>query len=254
MSDPEKTLYQSKQKLDDERMYSFDLPWLDRQRLVDLYDDDYVKASESEWPWMVKDSGFRGWSKRGYSFPAISSRKDFVDPYIMRIVDFFGFPHTAVWWNFNSSDFDYPVHTDSNHFKKVEVDNNKETELYKVSEEELIAKEWPLDYNEIKEEGAKFALNFMLSPWYNGHQLPEPIKFTGENLLPKQIAGEIKSSGYYKSPDDYAYYYNCSLINTMWTHYVEGDRVHERLMFRLSVYGKENNFEDAKAKLKSIGL
>jgi len=248
-----KTLYQSKQKLDDERMYSFDLPWLNRQKLVDLYNDDYIKSTEADWPWHVKDSGFRGWSIRGYNFPSISSRKDFVDPYIMEIVDYFGFPHTAVWWNFNSPDFDYPVHTDTNNFKKP-VDNSKESELYIVSEEELIAKEWPLDYNEIREEGTKFALNFILSPWYNGHQLPVPIKFTGENLLPKRAAGEIKTSGYYKSPDDYAYYYNCSLINPQWTHYVEGDRVNERLMFKISVYGKENNFEDAKAKLKSMGL
>ena len=253
MSDLEKTFYQSKQKLDDDRMYSFDLPWLDRQRLVDLYEDDYIKASEQQWPWMFKDSCFRGCSKRGYAFPYISSRKDFVDPYIMRIVDFFGFPHTGVWWNFNSSDFDYPIHTDSNHFRRVEVDN-REVGLYIVPEEGLTAKGWPLDYNEIKEEGSKFALNFMLSPWYNGHQLPEPIRFTGENLFPKRVAGEIAPHEYYKSPDDYAYYYDCSLINTMWTHYVEGDRVNERLMFRLSIYGKENNFEDAKAKLKSMGL
>jgi len=262
---------QNKEKIDDERMYSFDLPYvIDPHYLSEMYYDEYVKSTESWWPWKAQPGNktlpprdhdlkdWKGWSKRGYNFPEVTRRDSHVDPLILDIVDYFGWTNTAVWWNYTSDWFDYPVHTDSNHFVNKQCDENSPREnapLQMVPKERLIYLNLGLDYNEIKREGCKFSINIVCSQEFNGDPKPQPMMFTKENQLELMNDGKIESTmDYYKSEDDFAYYYKSALINTTWTHYVEGDRQHDRLLWRLSIYGSEHNFDDAKEKLKSMGL
>ena len=49
------------------------------------------------------------------------------------------------------------------------------------------------------------------------------------------------------------YYYNAALLNTNWTHYVTMDGVHERLLFRVSLFDNLP-FQSAKNKFKRLGL
>lgn len=229
------TFHYKDQKLDTDQIYSFEYPF-DRKLLVDIFNE--IEYTTHHWPWLQNKPG-SGWYRRGWYFPEVAERTK-LHPYVRELVDFFDFEYCAVWYFHNTKNFEFPIHTDSNSYRKVTDGPIKKN--YKIK------KNFPANYQEIKGQGSLASLNVLLSEQWCGDNTPQACSFTYENQFDKGL----DSMDYYKSHYDWNYYYDTALLNTNWPHYLTMDGVHERLLFRFSIY--QEDFFKAKERLKQLGL
>ena len=222
-------------KIDTDQMYSFDYPF-DRKLLVDIFNE--IEYTTHHWPWLENKPG-SGWYRRGWYFPDVAKRTN-LHPYIKGLVDFFDFEYCAVWYFHNTKTFEFPIHTDSNSYRSVT--NGPVKKKYKMKPG------WPANYQEIKGNGSLGSINVLLSEDWCKDSSPQACSFTYEN----QFNQGLDTLDYYKSPNDWQYYYHTALLNTNWPHYLTMDGVHERLLFRFSIY--QDDFFKVKERLKHLGL
>ena len=228
-------IHQSEGKIDTDQMYSFDYPF-DRKLLVDIFNE--IEYTTHHWPWLENKPG-SGWYRRGWDFPDVAKRTN-LHPYIKGLVDFFDFEYCAVWYFHNTKTFEFPIHTDSNSYRSVT--NGPVKKKYKMKPG------WPANYQEIKGNGSLGSINVLLSEDWCKDSSPQACSFTYEN----QFNQGLDTLDYYKSPNDWQYYYHTALLNTNWPHYLTMDGVHERLLFRFSIY--QDDFFKVKERLKHLGL
>jgi len=225
---------QNNGKIDSDRVYSIKYPF-DRKLLVDIFNE--IEYTTHHWPFLQNKPG-SGWYRRGWHFPDVAERTK-LHPYIRELVDIFGFEHCAIWYFHNTRDFSFPIHTDSNSYRLADGSIKKD---YKLKDG------WPANYQEIKGNGSLASLNVLLSEDWCGDSSPQACSFTYEN----QFDQGLDTLDYFKSPYDWNYYYDTALLNTNWPHYLDMDGVHERLLFRFSIY--QDDFFKAKERLKQLGL
>ena len=264
-------VYNANEKpIDDGRMLSVENHPFDKKKLVDIYKE--ISPDEEKHPWKHPEN-YTGWKRSGWHYPEVNYRHNHAPgvfetntrfpisdyPYICDICDTFKeeFELFAIWFFHNLKDYSFAVHYDSqksdngksmysvpNRGRPGATDHQGNTN--QVTEKELLPG-WTLDHGQKKPNGSMASFNVILSEHWSGDKSPTPVCFTRENQ------NDLPFNDMYKTDDDFMYYYNAALLNTNWTHYVTMDGVHERLLFRVSLFDNLP-FQSAKNKFKRLGL
>lgn len=258
--------------VDDERMLTIDINQFDTKKLTDVYRE--ISSIAQKHPWKRPEE-YTGWKRSGWFFPEIDHRHDHTPgvfesnakyqinnyPYITDICDTLKeeFETIAVWYFHNTKDYSFMIHHDlgkpqgDDEFFDAPAKNSDGVVVHlpkrglnrKRNGEALPG--WPSNYTQIKSKGSITSFNIICSEHWSNDLNPTPVCFTKENQ------NHLKFSDMYKTEDDFLYYYKAGLLNTHWTHYLDMDGVHERLLFRVSIYD-DIPFNVSKDKFKKLGL
>jgi len=255
--------------VDDGRMLTIDINQFDIKKLADIYKE--ISEEEQRHPWKFPEN-YTGWKRSGWYYPEVDHRHEHSPgvfesntkfqinnySYITDICDTLKeeFETIGVWYFHNLKDYSFMIHYDlgkPQEDKTFSANSAKTADGVSVNapnrgqRDGKLLPGWPTDYAIKKSKGSITSFNIICSEHWSNDTNPTPVCFTRENQ------NHLPFKDMYKTDDDFVYYYKAGLLNTHWTHYLDMDGVHERLLFRVSIYD-DIPFEAAKNKFKKLGL
>jgi hypothetical protein len=202
----------------------------------------------SSYPWHHPTRNI-GRESVGWNYPEIEQMHKGLRPwpyeYIKELAHVYNFKNTGFRFFMNVPYFNYGIHFDSTKGKKTDYGYEKTDGSFGEQQSRKYCIKLGLSDDEIEQFVKLRAKGTECAVLVKLEDDDAPLYFTYENQK------DWDPRTYRKDPKDHKYYYEACLVNTHWTHYLEGTDK-RRLIFRLSIYGE--SFHDAKNILKRLEL